>query len=78
MEGTTSEGIIPSLFQGQYVVSEDVRRRNQLMTSVLQQYIRCTKVERESRAQQTFYDVPLQVRNNANSKRFVVERAKTN
>ncbi|UJR25412.1 hypothetical protein I4U23_006759 [Adineta vaga] len=49
MEGTTTEGIIPSLFQGEYV-----------------QYVRCTKVDHESRVQQTFYDVPLQVRNNAN------------
>ncbi|CAF1194604.1 unnamed protein product [Adineta ricciae] len=49
MEGTTTEGIIPSLFQGQYV-----------------QYVRCTNVEHESRVKQTFYDVPLQVRNNAN------------
>ncbi|CAF0790082.1 unnamed protein product [Adineta ricciae] len=49
MEGTTMEGIIPSLFQGQYV-----------------QYVRCTKVDHESRVKQTFYDVPLQVRNNAN------------
>ncbi|CAF4297481.1 unnamed protein product [Rotaria socialis] len=49
MEGTTMEGVIPSLFQGQYV-----------------QYVRCTKVDHESRVKQTFYDVPLQVRNNAN------------
>ncbi|CAF2151409.1 unnamed protein product [Rotaria magnacalcarata] len=49
MEGTTMEGIIPSLFQGQYV-----------------QYVRCTQVQHESRVQQTFYDVPLQIRNNAN------------
>ncbi|CAF0851576.1 unnamed protein product [Adineta steineri] len=49
MEDTTIEGIIPSLFQGQYV-----------------QYIRCTNVDHESRVTQTFYDVPLQVRNNAN------------
>ncbi|CAF2363743.1 unnamed protein product [Rotaria sp. Silwood2] len=49
MEGTTMEGVIPSLFQGQYV-----------------QYVRCTKVYHESRVQQTFYDVPLQIRNNAN------------
>ncbi|CAF0809444.1 unnamed protein product [Rotaria sp. Silwood1] len=49
MEGTTMEGVIPSLFQGQYV-----------------QYVRCTKVYHESQVQQTFYDVPLQIRNNAN------------
>ncbi|CAF1189871.1 unnamed protein product [Rotaria sordida] len=49
MEGTTMEGVIPSLFQGQYV-----------------QYVRCTNVYHESRVQQTFYDVPLQIRNNAN------------
>jgi len=49
MEGTTMEGIIPSLFQGQYV-----------------QYVRCRNVDYESRVQQPFYDVPLQVRNSAN------------
>ncbi|CAF1020499.1 unnamed protein product, partial [Didymodactylos carnosus] len=49
MEGTTVEGVIPSLFQGQYV-----------------QYVRCTKVDHESSMKQLFYDVPLQVRNNAN------------
>ncbi len=32
----------------------------------LKQYVRCTKVDHESRVKQTFYDVPLQVRNNAN------------
>ena len=30
--------------------------------------MRCTKVDHESRVTQTFYDVPLQVRNNDNSK----------
>ena len=34
----------------------------------MKQYVRCTKVDHESRVKQTFYDVPLQVRNNANSK----------
>ncbi len=33
-----------------------------------QQYVQCTKVDHESRVIQTFYDVPLQIRNNANSK----------
>lgn len=34
---------------------------------LLKQYVRCTKVDHESRVNQTFYDVPLQIRNNANS-----------
>lgn len=73
MEGTTMEGVIPSLFQGQYVVNND---RDFLHKCIyiffvffcVKQYVRCTKVNHESRVKQTFYDVPLQVRNNANSK----------
>ena len=70
MAGTTMEGAIPSLFQGQYVV-----KRNDFIGFICffcvfeKQYVRCTKVDHESRVKQTFYDVPLQVRNNANSKR---------
>ena len=76
MEGTTMEGIIPSLFQGQYVVSSIShsadRCTDKLRNSIVsfQQYIRCTKVDHESRVKQTFYDVPLQVRNSANSKQL--------
>ena len=67
MEGTTTEGIIPSLFQGQYVVSSFLHFPSINSLSLSQQYVRCTKVDYESRVQQTFYDVPLQVRNSANS-----------
>lgn len=47
----------------------DSRTLGETCSSVvhLQQYVRCTRVEHESRVAQTFYDVPLQVRNSANS-----------
>jgi hypothetical protein len=61
------EGILPSLYQGQYVVNFCFYTIVNSKKS-FQQYVRCTEVDHESRVIETFYDVPLQIRTNRNSK----------